>query len=81
MVMCVAGWKGSGGLGRIRAITVLLRCRLKRLWCLCRVSIAGFARLVEAMLFGTELLREVIRIVNAELSHHLLLFCRTGLAG
>lgn len=81
VVMHVPGRKRPCGFGRVGAVTVLLGCGLKRLWCLCRVSVTGFAGLVEAMLFGAELLREVIGVVNAELSHHLLLFGRTGLAG
>lgn len=81
VVMHVPRRKGPCRFGRVGAVAVLLGCWLKRLWCLRRVSIAGFAGLVEAMLFGAELLREVIGVVNAELGHHLLLFRRTRLAG
>ena len=74
-------WKGPCRFGRVRTVAVLLGRWLKRLRGLCRVGIAGFTGLVEAVLLCAELLREIIWVVNAELSHHLLLLCRTGFAG
>ena len=79
--MHVSVRKGACGFGRVGTVAVLLGRWLKWLWCLCRVSVAGFPGLVEVMRLGAKLLRQIIGIVDAELSHHLLLFRRTGLAG
>ena len=43
------------------------------------MGVARFAGFVEGVLFCAELLGEIVGIVDAELSHHSLLFGRTGL--
>ena len=44
------------------------------------MGIAGLARL-ERILLSAKLLRQIVRIVNSKLLHHLLLLCRTRFPG
>lgn len=74
---------GSGAcgcrVGSIGSITVS-RCWLQRLMAFIGLSVTTFSSFRKIMLSGTELLREVVRVIDAELSHHFLLFRRAWLS-
>lgn len=69
---------GSGacgrGVGSIGSITVS-GCWLQRLMAFIGLSVTTFSSFGKVMLSCTELLREIVRVIDAELSHHFLLFC------